>query len=194
MSVNIVAAPLLSPVSLSSPIQFPRTRSHGRGPHPYWPAATFHPADATAGSLALMDSTGLVADPSRSDEPHHWVAIHTQGEVTPQNLWSQNDRHFVRIAWHNVWSWGSKSYCVIYSSLFTKSGSNINNDNNNRKLNYKHLINYYNLLQNWQKPFNWFTTVSLWSSTYKLNVFKRRHSNKHFWEFYPQDGGENQLA
>jgi len=28
-----------------------------------------------------------------------------------------------------------------------------NNNSNNRKLNYKHLIKYYNLLQNWQKPF-----------------------------------------
>ena len=34
-----------------------------------------------------------------------------------------------------------------------QAGSNINNDNNNRKLNYKHLIKYYNLLQNWQKSF-----------------------------------------
>ena len=32
-----------------------------------------------------------------------------------------------------------------------QAGSNINNDNNNRKLNYEHVIKYYNLLQNWQK-------------------------------------------
>jgi len=32
-----------------------------------------------------------------------------------------------------------------------QTGSHINN--NNRKLNYKHLTEYYNLLQNWQKPF-----------------------------------------
>jgi len=25
-------------------------------------------------------------------------------------------------------------------------------------------------------------------------VFKRQQSSKHFYEFYPQDGGENQLA
>ena len=31
--------------------------------------------------------------------------------------------------------------------------SNINKNSNNRKLNYKHIIKYYNLLQNWQKPF-----------------------------------------
>jgi len=30
-----------------------------------------------------------------------------------------------------------------------QAGSKINNDN---KLNYKHLIKYYNLFQNWQKP------------------------------------------
>ena len=39
-----------------------------------------------------------------------------------------------------------KGSTLIKSSLFTKSGSNINNDNNNRKLNYKHLIKYYNSL------------------------------------------------
>ena len=33
-----------------------------------------------------------------------------------------------------------------------QTGSDIN-DNSNRKLNYKHLIKYYKLLQNWQKPF-----------------------------------------
>ena len=37
---------------------------------------------------------------------------------------------------------------IMYSSLFTKSGSSINNDNNNRKLNYKHVIKYYNLSTN----------------------------------------------
>jgi len=33
-----------------------------------------------------------------------------------------------------------------------QAGSSIN-DNNNRKLNYKRLIKYYSLLQNWQKQF-----------------------------------------
>jgi len=33
-----------------------------------------------------------------------------------------------------------------------QAGSNMNN-NNNRKLNYKHLFKFYNLLHNWQKPF-----------------------------------------
>ena len=32
-----------------------------------------------------------------------------------------------------------------------QAGSNINNNNSSGKLNYKHLIKYYNLLQNWQK-------------------------------------------
>jgi len=27
-----------------------------------------------------------------------------------------------------------------------------------------------------------------------IKVFKRYYSNQHFPEFYPQDGGENQLA
>ena len=34
----------------------------------------------------------------------------------------------------------------------------------------------------------------IWSRTYQQNVFKRYHSDKHFLEFYPQDGGKNQLA
>ena len=33
-----------------------------------------------------------------------------------------------------------------------QAGSDINNNNNsNRQLNYKHLVKYYSLLQNWQK-------------------------------------------
>ena len=36
--------------------------------------------------------------------------------------------------------------------------------------------------------------MAIWSPTYQENVFKRYHSNKYFSEFYPQDGGENQLA
>ena len=42
---------------------------------------------------------------------------------------------------------------IIYSFLFTKSGSNINNDKNNRKHNYQQLVKYYSSLQKWQKPF-----------------------------------------
>ena len=33
-----------------------------------------------------------------------------------------------------------------------QAGSNVNN-NSKMKLHYKHMITYYNLLQNWQKPF-----------------------------------------
>ena len=36
--------------------------------------------------------------------------------------------------------------------------------------------------------------MSLWSLTYQQSVFKWCHSNKHFWEFYLQDGGENHMA
>jgi len=35
---------------------------------------------------------------------------------------------------------------------------------------------------------------SVWSLTCQQRVFKRYHSGKHFPEFYPQDGGANQLA
>jgi len=42
-----------------------------------------------------------------------------------------------------------------------RAGSNMNNDNNNNgKRNYKHLIKYRNLLQNWQNPF----TVEIYRS------------------------------
>ena len=37
--------------------------------------------------------------------------------------------------------------------VIRQTGSNVNSDNSNRQLDYKHLIKYYNLLQNWQKPF-----------------------------------------
>jgi len=47
-----------------------------------------------------------------------------------------------------------------------QAGSNINN-NNIRNLNYKHLIKYYNLLQNWHKPF----TVEISSSSSSLSSF-----------------------
>jgi len=30
--------------------------------------------------------------------------------------------------------------------------------------------------------------------TYRQSVFKRYHSDKHFLEFYQQDGGKHQLA
>jgi len=43
--------------------------------------------------------------------------------------------------------------------LFTKLGVTINNSNN-RKLYYDHLIKYYSLLQNWQKP----STVEIYRS------------------------------
>jgi len=39
--------------------------------------------------------------------------------------------------------------CFIFIFIH-QAGSNINNYNN-RKLNYKHLIKYYKLLQNYQK-------------------------------------------
>jgi len=35
--------------------------------------------------------------------------------------------------------------------------------------------------------------MSTWSLTYQQNVFKRYHCDKHFLEFYLQDGGKNQL-
>jgi len=38
------------------------------------------------------------------------------------------------------------------------------------------------------------TKCPLWSLAYQQSVFKRYHSDKHFWEFYLQDGGKNQLA
>jgi len=37
-------------------------------------------------------------------------------------------------------------------------------------------------------------SMSTWSLTYRQSVFKWHQGKKHFWEFYPQDGGENQLA
>ena len=36
--------------------------------------------------------------------------------------------------------------------------------------------------------------MSVWLLTWQQSVFKRYHSSKRFWEFYPQDGGENQPA
>ena len=36
--------------------------------------------------------------------------------------------------------------------------------------------------------------MSVWSLTYRQSVFKWQQSNKHLSEFYPRDGGENQLA
>ena len=36
--------------------------------------------------------------------------------------------------------------------------------------------------------------ISVWSLTCQQRVYKRYHSGKHFSEFYPQDGGANQLA
>jgi len=35
--------------------------------------------------------------------------------------------------------------------------------------------------------------MSIGLLTYQQSVFKRYHSNKHFSEFYLQDGGKNQL-
>jgi len=36
--------------------------------------------------------------------------------------------------------------------------------------------------------------MSVWSLIYQQSVFKRYHGDKHFLEFYLQDGGKNQLA
>ena len=36
--------------------------------------------------------------------------------------------------------------------------------------------------------------MSTWSLTYRQSVSKRYHSDRHFSEFYLQDGGKNQLA
>jgi len=35
--------------------------------------------------------------------------------------------------------------------------------------------------------------MSMWSLIYQQSVLKRYHSDKHFSEFYLQDGGNNQL-
>jgi len=53
---------------------------------------------------------------------------------------------------------GSRAHVKIVSRIvsyhiFVHQAFSISNNNNSRKLNYKHLIKYYNLLQNWQKPF-----------------------------------------
>ena len=40
----------------------------------------------------------------------------------------------------------------------------------------------------------WFMELSVWSLACPRSVFQRYHSEKHVSEFYPQDGGESQLA
>ena len=40
-------------------------------------------------------------------------SCNTYGEITSRNLRPRYDRHFVGMTWHNVWSWGAKSYRVI---------------------------------------------------------------------------------
>jgi len=45
-----------------------------------------------------------------------------------------------------------------------------------------------------QVKLNQFKKMSIWSLTYQQSVFKRYHSDKHFSEFYFQDGGKNPLA
>jgi len=40
----------------------------------------------------------------------------------------------------------------------------------------------------------WFMKMSVWSLACQQSVFQRYHSEKHLWEFYPQDGDESQLA
>ena len=45
-----------------------------------------------------------------------------------------------------------------------------------------------------QIKLNQFKKMPAWSLTYKESVFKRCHSDKHFSEFYLQDGGKNQRA
>jgi len=41
---------------------------------------------------------------------------------------------------------------------------------------------------------NQFKKMDIWSLTYQQSVCKRYHSDKHFSDFYLQDGGNNQLA
>ena len=36
--------------------------------------------------------------------------------------------------------------------------------------------------------------MSVWSLVCQQSIFQRYHRGKHLWEFYPQDGGESQLA
>jgi len=45
-----------------------------------------------------------------------------------------------------------------------------------------------------QIELNQFKKMSVWSPTYQQSEFKRCYSDKHFSEFYPQDGGKYQLA
>ena len=38
----------------------------------------------------------------------------TSGQMTSQNLWPRNDRHFVGITWHNVWNYrGEDLSCYL---------------------------------------------------------------------------------
>jgi len=46
------------------------------------------------------------------------IARYTWGEMTSQNLWSRYERHFVRIAWRNVFSKWVKIYHVIQVGLY----------------------------------------------------------------------------
>jgi len=52
--------------------------------------------------------------------PRHRASLtkcYTQGKVTSHSLWSRHGRHFVAITRHNVWSEGTKIYCVIQTKL-----------------------------------------------------------------------------
>jgi len=40
----------------------------------------------------------------------------------------------------------------------------------------------------------WFMKMSVWSLARQQSVFQQHHGEKHLPEFYPQDGGESQLA
>ena len=91
-------------------------------------------------------------------------SVNTQGEVTSQNLWPRYNCHFVGITWQNVWSWWAKIYRVI-------------------SIKFNPLV-YENVHM----------TMTNWPLTCQRSVFKQYHISKHFWEFYLQDGSENQLA
>ena len=66
---------------------------------------------------------------------------------------------------------------AYYIFIFIHQAIGNVNSNNNRKLNYKHLMKHYNLLQNWQKPF----TVEVYRDINLCCLFKitaRQINNK----------------
>jgi len=48
--------------------------------------------------------TNIGIRPRIQTQHHCFTFVHTDDEMTSQNLWSRYDRHCVGITWHNVWS------------------------------------------------------------------------------------------